>query len=107
MARFEPFVGIRYDQQRSELSRVIAPPYDVIDEAQRAALAARDPHNAVLIDLPSEADGDRERAASEFGERMRESVRIHARSDVPVGTCLSGSQCILYAGNPADLAANG
>lgn len=59
MARFEPFVGIRYDQQRSELGRVIAPPYDVIDEAQRAALAARDPHNAVLIDLPSEADGDR------------------------------------------------
>lgn len=58
MARFEPFAGIRYDQQRSDLGRVIAPPYDVIDAPQRAALAARDPHNAVLIDLPAEADGD-------------------------------------------------
>ncbi len=56
VARFEPFFGIRYDQQRSTLSKVIAPPYDVIDPSQRAELAARDPHNAVLIDLPSEAD---------------------------------------------------
>ena len=37
---------------------MIAPPYDVIDADQRAALAARDPHNAVRIDLPDEADGD-------------------------------------------------
>jgi uncharacterized protein (DUF1015 family) len=58
VARFDPFAGIRYDLQRSELGRVIAPPYDVIDAAQRAELAARDPHNAVRIDLPDEADGD-------------------------------------------------
>jgi uncharacterized protein (DUF1015 family) len=31
---------------------VIAPPYDVIDPAQRAALAARSPHNVVNVDLP-------------------------------------------------------
>jgi uncharacterized protein (DUF1015 family) len=59
VARFEPFIGIRYDLARSDLEKVIAPPYDVIDAGQRAALAARDRHNAVLIDLPSEADGDR------------------------------------------------
>ena len=58
MARFEPFAGVRYDLDRSDLGRVIAPPYDVIDADQRAALVARDPHNAVLIDLPSETDGD-------------------------------------------------
>ena len=58
MARFDPFPGIRYDLTRSDLGRVIAPPYDVIDDGQRAALAARDEHNAVLIDLPSLADGD-------------------------------------------------
>ena len=57
MARFEPFPGIRYDLTRSDLGRVIAPPYDVIDAAQRAELVARDPHNAVVIDLPAEADG--------------------------------------------------
>lgn len=58
MARFEPFPGIRYDLERSDLAKVIAPPYDVIDAHQRAELAARDPHNAVRIDLPDEADGD-------------------------------------------------
>ena len=58
MARFEPFAAIRYDLDRSELARVIAPPYDVIDATERAELAARDPHNAVLIDLPDEADGE-------------------------------------------------
>jgi len=57
VARFEPFAGIRYDLDRNDLTRVIAPPYDVIDPDQRAALVARDPHNAVVIDLPDEADG--------------------------------------------------
>jgi len=56
--RFEPFAGIRFDLSRSGLAQVIAPPYDVIDAAQREALAARDPHNAVKIDLPAEADGE-------------------------------------------------
>jgi uncharacterized protein (DUF1015 family) len=59
VARFEPFIGIRYDPAHVDLADVIAPPYDVIDLAQRAALAAREPHNAVRIDLPSEADGER------------------------------------------------
>ena len=58
MARFDPFPAIRYDLERNDLGKVLAPPYDVIDAAQRAELAGRDPHNAVLIDLPDEADGD-------------------------------------------------
>jgi len=58
VARFDPFPALRYDLARSSLERVLAPPYDVIDADQRRALAARDPHNAVRIDLPDEADGD-------------------------------------------------
>ena len=58
MARFDPFPGIRYDLDRADLGQVIAPPYDVIDDALRAQLAGRDEHNAVRIDLPSEADGE-------------------------------------------------
>jgi uncharacterized protein (DUF1015 family) len=64
VARFDPFPAIRYDLDRSDLGRVIAPPYDVIDAAGRAELAARDPHNAVLIDLPDEAEGDARYATS-------------------------------------------
>jgi uncharacterized protein (DUF1015 family) len=48
--RFEPFRGIRY--ATDDLAVVTAPPYDVIDAAERAALAGQSPHNVVHIDLP-------------------------------------------------------
>jgi uncharacterized protein (DUF1015 family) len=64
VARFDPFPGIRYDLDRVELGRVLAPPYDVIDADHRAELAARDAHNAVLVDLPDEAQGDERYAIS-------------------------------------------
>ena len=41
--------------------------------------------------IPSNGSGrGRRRAAEEYRERLEESVRLHLRSDVPVGTCLSG-----------------
>jgi uncharacterized protein (DUF1015 family) len=57
VARLQPFPAIRYDLDRVDLDRVISPPYDVIDDEQRAELAGRDPHNAVRIDLPVDEDG--------------------------------------------------
>jgi uncharacterized protein (DUF1015 family) len=51
------------------LADVVAPPYDVIDAAQRAELAARSPFNVVAVDLPrSDADGDPYAAAAELFE---------------------------------------
>jgi uncharacterized protein (DUF1015 family) len=50
MPRFNAFPGIRYATE--DLSRVTAPPYDVVDADERAALAAQDPTNVVRIDLP-------------------------------------------------------
>ena len=53
MAAIRPFAGIHFaKEQFPDLSNVIAPPYDVLDERQKAALAARSPHNIVEIDLP-------------------------------------------------------
>ena len=46
-----PFRGERY-REAERLSRLIAPPYDVIDPAQRARLAALDAHNIVHLMLP-------------------------------------------------------
>lgn len=57
MARFQPFPGIRYDQARVGLGDVVSPPYDVIDDADRAELAGRSPYNAVRVDLPADEDG--------------------------------------------------
>lgn len=57
MPAFHPFHGVRYDPDRFGPEAVTAPPYDVLDEDDRAALVAIDPHNAVRIDLPCEEEG--------------------------------------------------
>ena len=51
-----PFRGERY-REAGKLSRLIAPPYDVIDAAARAGLAALDEHNIVHLMLPEAASG--------------------------------------------------
>lgn len=80
---FDPFPALRYDLGAVSLEQVMAPPYDVIDPAQRAALAGRDPHNAVRIDLPDEADGDgRYEAARTCLERWQEAGVLR-RDPVP------------------------
>src|SRR5262245_56242977 len=57
MPDFAPFRGLRFDPDRVDLATVTAPPYDVIDEEQRAALVARHPDNIVRVDLPAAEDG--------------------------------------------------
>jgi uncharacterized protein (DUF1015 family) len=52
--RFLPFPGIRY--RTHDITAVSAPPYDVIEPEARAALEARDPHNAVRLILPDSYD---------------------------------------------------
>ncbi len=53
MADVEPLRALHYDLDRTGgLQDVIAPPYDVIDDAQRADLEASSPYNVVRIDLP-------------------------------------------------------
>jgi len=54
--RFEPFPGIRYAPGRGGLE-VLAPPYDVLGDADRAALASRSDHNIVHLDVPVGPDG--------------------------------------------------
>ncbi len=69
MPRFDPFPALRYDPARFAPDDVTAPPYDVLSAEDRAELVARDPHNAVLIDLPTEADGPDRYA--EAGHRLQ------------------------------------
>ena len=58
MAQIEPLRALRYDlDMTGGLQPVVAPPYDVIDAAQRRELEARSPYNVVRIDLP-QSDGD-------------------------------------------------
>jgi uncharacterized protein (DUF1015 family) len=65
MAEIQPIRALRYDLDRTGgLQEVVAPPYDVIDEAQRAALEARSPYNVVRIDLPQGGEDRYDRAAA-------------------------------------------
>ncbi|HEX2973018.1 MAG TPA: DUF1015 domain-containing protein [Tepidisphaeraceae bacterium] len=53
MAHIRPFSAIRYaSQMGSDLSQLIAPPYDVLNEQGKAALQAKHTHNIVTVDLP-------------------------------------------------------
>jgi uncharacterized protein (DUF1015 family) len=58
MADVRPLHALHYDLDSvSSLADVTAPPYDVIDAEQRAALLARSPFNVVEIDLPQAGEG--------------------------------------------------
>ena len=62
MAVVEPFRAQRYDTAvAGDLRDLVAPPYDVIDGAQRAELQARSPYNVVHLTLP---DSEQEAAAT-------------------------------------------
>jgi len=58
MADVQPFKTLRYEPDAvGGLEAVIAPPYDVIDDQDRARLLEKSPFNVVEIDLPQSANG--------------------------------------------------
>ena len=64
MARIAPFRALRFDGGHfADLGKLIAPPYDVIGDAQRKALEESHPRNIVHLDLPrGEGDARYQRA---------------------------------------------
>lgn len=76
MPQFLPFRGIRYDcsgPDSSQVGALVAPPYDVIDDDERALLLERDPHNAVRLILPGgDEDARYDAAAADFDAWQRE-----------------------------------
>ena len=78
MPQIRPFRALRFDPSVvGDLTNVVAPPYDVIDQERRAELVARHPANVVRLDLPADEAGD------EPDERYRRAARTLAawRSD--------------------------
>jgi uncharacterized protein (DUF1015 family) len=58
VAEVLPFQSLHYDLDKAgSLADVVAPPYDVIDDAQRDELVGRSPHNVVELDLPRDPGG--------------------------------------------------
>ena len=68
---------LRYDLDRTGgLQDVVAPPYDVIDAEQRAALEARSPYNIVRVDLPEGGEDRYDRAGARLAAWEQEGVII-------------------------------
>jgi len=60
-----PFRALRYDPQRVELSRVLAPVYDVVAPEDRPLYWERDPYNALRLELTRNVE---EEAATDYSE---------------------------------------
>jgi uncharacterized protein (DUF1015 family) len=70
MARIRPFRALRYDVP--DLGEVVAPPYDVISEEERAGYLARSPYNVVHLTLPD----SEEQAGRDLREWQDEGVLV-------------------------------
>ena len=78
MALVRPVRGLRYDLSRAgDAGQLLAPPYDVVDDAGRARIAARSPHNCIHVILP-QGEGDTKYAegAQQF-ERLKAEALTH------------------------------
>src|SRR3990172_8466028 len=63
MADFRPFRALRYRPQvAGDLASLLAPPYDVIDAGEQAALHDRSPYNVVRLELGETRPNDGERS---------------------------------------------
>jgi uncharacterized protein (DUF1015 family) len=80
MAVLRPFRGIMYNPRRVDLSRVVAPPYDVISHNDQARYYAQDPHNVVRLIAgevrPTDSADDNKylRAAGFFSGWLEEGI---------------------------------
>jgi uncharacterized protein (DUF1015 family) len=82
MAEIQPLRALHYDPAKAgPLADVVAPPYDVIDTEQRAALLVRSPFNVVAVDLPQGEPDPYEAAREQFETWQREGVVV--RDDEP------------------------
>src|SRR6201995_2604202 len=76
MADVQPLKALHYDLAKvGGLGTVASPPYDVIDAAERAALLARSPYNAVAIDLPVPFD-PADPASRPVGDPYEDAARL-------------------------------
>jgi len=75
-----PFRALRYSAASSELSALLAPPYDIISPTQRRGLLERHPHNAVRLELPADLGG----ADAQAYQAAAETVADWRRSGVLV-----------------------
>lgn len=56
MAAVQPFRAVRYAGAAGRLADLVAPPYDAVDDIERAELYTRSPYNVLHLTLPDSAE---------------------------------------------------
>ncbi len=56
MADVQPFRAVRYSGAAGSLADLVAPPFDDVDEEERARLLSKSPYNVVHVTLPDSVD---------------------------------------------------
>jgi len=86
MAIVAPFKGLTYNlDKKQNLSRLMAPPYDVISKEEQVALYQADPHNVVRLILGEKKTGDSDwdnrytRAADDFQRWQSDGALIRTK----------------------------
>src|SRR5271166_5566411 len=78
--RIEPLGPLLYNRERvGDLSKVVAPPYDLIDAARQDELYGRSPYNVVRLELGREADRYAASAATLTKWRTDDILRVAPR----------------------------
>lgn len=54
MAEIKGFKGLRFTEKAGAIETLTCPPYDIINDAQRKAYLAENPHNVIRLELPKE-----------------------------------------------------
>ena len=91
MAQVRPFAGIHYAREKQlDASRLIAPPYDVLDESGKLALQAASPFNIVSIDLPQVPPTDA------GADSVYEKANVTLRSWLAEGILKRDTRAALY-----------
>jgi uncharacterized protein (DUF1015 family) len=86
MAEIAPFHALRFDLTRfPDAAGLLAPPYDVISEAERAVLEQRHDRNIVRLDLPR---GE--------GDHKYENARLELERWIADGTLKADAQPAIY-----------
>ncbi len=82
MIKIKPFRGVRYNQDKVDLSLVMAPPYDVISPSEKQELLKRSEYNIVNLTLGTETPANNKRnnwyikARSLFYEWLEKGILI-------------------------------
>lgn len=82
MVNIIPFRGLRYNPAKVELSKVVAPPYDIISEEEQSEYHEKNEYNVIRLILGRERPGDNSqsnkytRAAAYLDEWLEQGVLI-------------------------------